>query len=54
MWLQQTKPRSSLLTLRNTAMCQRVIAVEGDRGSETFYPGPDNRPSSFLYPAPKF
>lgn len=46
MWLVCIKWSVALLTLRNSVDNQSVASYQGDRGSATFYPAPNNRPSS--------
>lgn len=54
MWLVRVEWSEALLTLRNPAGNQSVATHQGDRGSATFYPAPNNRPSSLLHTHPKF
>ena len=53
MWLVCVEWSGALLTLRNSVDNQLVASHQGDRGSTTFYPAPNNRPSILLYAYPK-
>ena len=54
MWLGVDELLRTLLTLCNLTDVQCVNALGGDRGSTTFYPAPNNRPSTYIYTHPKF
>lgn len=46
--------RRHLVNVGQYDVVQSVNSSQRDRGLETFYPGGNNRPTSFLYTVPKF